>query len=124
MAVTSRVLACSSINVPTCPGRSPSGGTNSTTTGSSLRNGAVVVPALSSVPNTTSAPDPRKRRSRPRRVSSAKPTTAAPSSTPAGTSVFGRAAKPTDGVHRCSRMGWGVGEIAPGGKPTTTVSPA
>ena len=64
MAVTSSGLACSSMSVPTWPGRRPSGGTNSTGIGS-RRSSGTRSSAPVALPNATSIGDPAKRRSRP-----------------------------------------------------------
>ncbi|GIU90500.1 MAG: hypothetical protein KatS3mg010_1599 [Acidimicrobiia bacterium] len=70
VAETSIRLARSSRSVPICPGRRPSGGTNSTGP-ASLPPSGIGSSAPDALPNAASTGEPVKRRSRPARQASA-----------------------------------------------------
>ena len=122
VAVTSSGLATKSTNVPICPGRRPSGGTNST--GVSLScSGARSSGVPGFAANAASTAEPRYRRSRPTTNTSTPMSPRISSSIPPEMpAVAGVARKAEPTLNRSSRIGVGGG-TAPLGIPTVTVMP-
>ena len=121
VAVTSRRFACSSMRVPSCPGRMPSGGSNSTGPSVRPRNGTGSSSPVT-FPNAWSVAEPTKRRSRPRHNRNPSPRRPATPTTAPVAIFSGAGSNAVWNVSFSSRIGTGVG-TTPVGIATTTVSP-